>query len=357
MPRCHLRRVLALLLLSYGCCAARGAVSVQPYSAEPQAKAPADTSCWVAGAVQDAAGAPVAGARVTLSLDGVVKGTMVSDATGRYEFRGLEAGMYVLTVARAGFARTSTAPFVVGPKMWAKDVTLQAVAGTKVEASVGAETHQRLPAHTGGEDGSPRPEGVATEKDPAQKWMDQLPKGALTHHVDPTMRLTQPSTVTVTIFGNEAAKTAEAQGGQALQVSPMMEVTLTQPDNPGAFTIVDGDSKQNPRRVVSGAKTTWTWQVTPLRLGELHLKIDAYVLYQGNEDNRVELQSFSDDVKVQSMTAGGYLQQGWTWMLENPAAVFRYLLPGGGGAALLATIFAWWRKRKKPEAGGADKGA
>jgi hypothetical protein len=130
-----------------------------------------------------------------------------------------------------------------------------------------------------------------------------------------------------------------------------MDVELTSAGSPDDFTIVPVDAAQNPRLIVSNASTTWSWSVTPKNLGQLKLDVAAYVLYGDKQENRVSYETYNRSVTVKSVTLWGYLKDGLEYVLENPGASLKYMLPGGGGAAIIALIIAWWRKRKSSAKG------
>jgi hypothetical protein len=191
-------------------------------------------------------------------------------------------------------------------------------------------------------------------------WVNGLPYGHITDNIAsfPSMRLGVPYTVTVTIGGSDVAIAASA-GSTApapLKVSKHMDVELTSAGSPDDFTIVPVDPAQNPRLIVSNASTTWSWTVTPKNLGSLKLDVAAYVLYGDKQENRVSYETYNRSVTVKSVTLWGYLKDGLEFVLQNPGASLKYMLPGGGGAAIIALIIAWWRKRKNSgTAKGDDK--
>ncbi|HEY0005358.1 MAG TPA: carboxypeptidase regulatory-like domain-containing protein [Pyrinomonadaceae bacterium] len=92
------RRVVCLVLfVSFAVLAACGASLVQAQQAV--------TSAVLSGRVEDAGGALVSGALVTLtSLETNRKWTSETDETGRYRFSYLPVGAYLLTVEKSGFA-------------------------------------------------------------------------------------------------------------------------------------------------------------------------------------------------------------------------------------------------------------
>src|SRR5258708_18151612 len=71
--------------------------------------APAQFSGRAAGSLVDASGAPVAGAKVSLSLEGSSRAmlTTQSAADGAWRLTGIRPGDYSLTVEAQGFARST----------------------------------------------------------------------------------------------------------------------------------------------------------------------------------------------------------------------------------------------------------
>jgi hypothetical protein len=197
---------------------------------------------------------------------------------------------------------------------------------------------------------------VAAEDQAFVDWHKSLPLGLSEHHVDPLMRLGQDSTVTFTIHGPNApaATPAPADAPQKIQVSPMMSVYLTAPDNPDGFKIANGDSGENPRRVPPDGTATWTWIVTPQTLGPLKLHIDAFVVKDDKGSDEASYQSYDDTIDVKAVTVWGYLTTGFIWILNNPGASLVWILPGGAGAALIGKLIHWLvTRKKKPAAGDA----
>jgi hypothetical protein len=229
---------------------------------------------------------------------------------------------------------------------------------------VGAEQPEAAAANHGAaaaSEGQPaqQPDSVAAQNQALEDWHKALPYGLADHHVDPVMRLGQKSPVTFTIHGPQAPAFTPDDGSTPakLQVSPMMYVTLTEADDQNGFTIADADSPENPRRVAPDGATTWTWNVTPQELGDLKLRIDAYVLPDNTVENRVSYQSYEDTIDVHSVTLWGYLTMGMVWVLNNPGASLKWILPGGAGAALIAKGIQWlMARRKKAAAGDAAPG-
>lgn len=380
---------------------------------EKQGKAAATATALsgeISGVVTDAAGAAIAGVTVVVTNNATgEKRTTTTDSSGRYQFPNLPVADYTVAFSGPGLetvvmnhvvatmrqrisvpvrmSRTVSAkpPFTVGtgsvgvPEQQARREELPKAAESKPPVTAMPppvpETAEIMKGHPSPKDGessesvpalppagaaAPEAEKTAPKEDEASRavadenkkfedWHKHLPYGLSEHHVEPLMRLGQPSTVTFTIHGPNAPAFTPEEGTapDKLQVSPKMSVFLTQPANPGAFAIVDGDSSQNPKRVAPDGVTTWTWFVTPQRLGTLKLHVEAFVLYGNSSDDRASYSSYNDTIKVQSVTLWGYLGSGITWVLQNPGESLKYVLPGGGGAVILGAVIQWVRKRRK----------
>jgi len=106
----------------------------------------------VSGELTDSTNAVVTGAKVTLTdQDKGFTFQATSDSSGRYLFRSIPPGMYVVSVEAAGFARTESAKFKVDVSENATaNVTLKvAVASQAVQVESVAQTIQTEDAETG----------------------------------------------------------------------------------------------------------------------------------------------------------------------------------------------------------------
>jgi hypothetical protein len=378
-----LRRVVPVLLYSVVAlcsCARRNVAPVAPpsppvvVSAGPISAAPPDSpnvgkivsppagvrvanvTAQITGTVSDPSGAVIPDVTVTVTDKATGRTwTTRTDSQGRYSVLGLPSSSYSVAFVQTGFQKKIIEGVTVGPE---QAMTIQA------ELSVGTDVLVTSPApKRGGQPEKGRvPDGtsaeqlgpVAAENEAFQDWHNSLPEGLSDHHVDPVMRLGKESSVTFTIHGPNAPAFTPAPGSMPdkLQVSPMMSVSLTQPDNPDGFKIVESDSPENPKRVAPDGTTTWTWTVTPLRLGPLNLHIAAYVLRGESGSDKASYKSYDDTIKVHSVTPWGYLMMGLVWFLNNPAASLKWILPGGAGAAMIGKLIHWaLARRKKGEAG------
>ncbi len=131
----------ALLLLS--CCAAGSAVGQETVaSGLPDSAVGSETSTSVTGAlagrVQDARGAWVAGASVRLEGVSSASRTTETDAEGRFAFRGVAAGPYTVTVTEAGMAAWTTAGEMTSGAERELDAITLGMAGASAEVQVTA---------------------------------------------------------------------------------------------------------------------------------------------------------------------------------------------------------------------------
>ena len=380
----------------------------------PEKETAATVGGLISGTITDSAGAALPNATVTVvNKASGQTWTVKTDPQGRYQVR-LGPGSYSVTIVALRFAekvfqsvsvsaQQSTVidarlilmqpqgltPSVGGPKSAppphhdyggggaGKVVVVPppppppppAPAPTPVPAAPHPKPVQQMPGPVQPAQGhnqqiapaSPPQDGVAAEMKAEEDWHKSLPYGLADHHVDPVMRLGQDSPVTFTIRGPDAPAAALAPGdkGGKLQVSPMMAAYLTQTDNPDGFKIVEQDSPQNPKPIAPDGATTWTWIVTPQKLGPLKLHVEAFVLKDDKSSDSFSYQSYDDTVDVHAVTLWGYLMSGLIWVLNNPAASLKWILPGGAGAAMIGKLIHWLvtRKKKPTPEGADDKGS
>jgi len=307
----------------------------------------------VKGKVVDAQGAPIANATVELTKRTTNEHLIAKTSPdGVYSWNNLESGDYSMKVKHDGFGEGPGEKLHLEKGNVAEYSTILSAGPDSETVPVSANRRdeavpapERSPASVDAEQNS----SVQGDDDSFDAWLKGLPFGEIKHHVIGTMLLGRPTSVTVTIAGQTAAPMAPDSDNtpEKLQVSPYMWVLVTQPDNPDGFKIVDGDDPENPRKITSNGQTTWTWTVTPQRLGDLKLHIEAFVLMGKDLDTRVSYNAYDKPVHVRSVTLWGYVVSGWTWVLENPVASLKYLLPGGGGAAIIAVVIKWLRGRLK----------
>jgi hypothetical protein len=197
-------------------------------------------------------------------------------------------------------------------------------------------------------------QAAEVEQAAVQAYVKSLPNGLISYVVPLTMRLNQPVTVTVNVFGptasaSVAAATAKAAGGSVptrVPTSNYMQVDLSQEDNPGAFAI-EQEGDQSPKWVPSNSVATWTWTVTPKVTGVASLTFQTWVLYPdkaGQVPSRFDVKD--ETVTVTTPTPSEYLHQAWDAFLTNPAVWFEYVLPGGTGFVILVWLVGRLKKKK-----------
>ncbi len=361
------------------------------------------------GAVHTLAGAPLAAAEVeVLNADGSTRATLTADASGHFRIQ-LPPGTYAVVASRPGFIRLRISNVMVTP---GRTVPLNfSMAALQLSADSGANMHLQSLAPAGASMPAERPAAAppppptgpkaiapqqaeqiiqlhpesksysaasiaeppkVTENSGAssadaqakaavdeeqhkqqevQDFVNSLPKGLISYVVPLQMRLSQPVTVSVKIFGSRApAALAAAAGGTtpaAVPTSNYMQVYLSQEDNPGAFTI-EPNGDQNPRWVSSIAETDWNWTVTPKTTGTAKLRFQTLVMFPDQAGKLPATYDVKDEtITVTTPTMGDYIHGAWDAFLTNPAVWFEYILPGGTGFVVLAWLVNALRKRKK----------
>ncbi len=364
------------------------------------------------GAVHTLAGAPLAAAEVeVLNADGSTRATLTADTSGHFRIQ-LPPGTYSVAASRPGFLRLRIGNVMV---ISGRTVPLNfSLAALQPSALSGAILHFHSVAPVGGSKppalpaaAPPSPEGpkaippqqkeqviqlqTQSTSDPTasmaeppkvtensgassadaqakaavveeqhkqqevQDFVNSLPKGLISYVVPLQMRLNQPVTVSVKIFGSHApAALAAAAGGTApaaVPTSNYMQVYLSQEDNPGAFAI-EQNGDQNPRWVSSTSETDWNWTVTPKTTGTAKLRFETLVMFPDQAGKLPATYDVKDEtVTVTTPTMGEYLHGAWDAFLTNPAVWFEYILPGGTGFVVLAWLVNALRKRKMKKKG------
>lgn len=369
---------------------------------------PVATGGEIDGSVHTLAGAPLAAAEVeVLNADGSTRATLTADTSGHFRIQ-LPPGTYSVVASRPGFLRLRIGNVMV---ISGRTVPLNfSLATLQPSALSGARLHFHSVAPVGGSKppalpaaAPPSPTGpkasppqqkeqviqlqTQSTSDPTasmaeppkvtensgtssadaqakaavveeqhkqqevQDFVNSLPKGLISYVVPLQMRLNQPVTVSVKIFGSHApAALAVAAGGTtpaAVPTSNYMQVYLSQEDNPGAFTI-EQNGDQNPRWVSSTSETDWNWTVTPKTTGTAKLRFETLVMFPDQAGKLPATYDVKDEtVTVTTPTMGNYLHGAWDAFLTNPAVWFEYILPGGTGFVVLAWLVNALRKRKK----------
>jgi hypothetical protein len=330
---------------------------------------------------------PIVGAVLQFTAGNGQRFSFATDTGGRYCARNLAPGSYIVSVSKLMLAMNKPAngaPLTVtvtnAPTPVTFDIAMH-LASQMVESlhgpTIGGDSHPppvmlppvpsqgvpppavppaqppvQLPAEHPAEAKDVKPEDIGAAE---AQWFDQLKTGAIRYTVPTQMTIGDPSSVSVTIFGYQAAVPASADPNQQpapLKVSNFMRVTLSQDDNPDEFTVVHGDNADE-QFVPVNSSATWKWTVTPKHLGKnLKLQLQAFVLY--SDPKQGIQQSFpaaSREVTVVAEGVKGIVHDARDSFWSDPSIWIKYMLPGGAGFAALAAIVAWWIKRKKNDSG------
>ncbi|HEY5212531.1 MAG TPA: carboxypeptidase-like regulatory domain-containing protein [Acidobacteriaceae bacterium] len=403
-----------------GWCACSCAALTQPPKVAAQmvhgpAFNPAAKTGEIDGAVHTLSGAPLAAAEVeVLNADGSTRATLAADTSGHFRIQ-LPPGTYAVVVSRPGFLRlrignvivTSgrtvplnfslaalppsavsgailhlqslapagasmpterpaaappppppTGPKAIAPQQAEQVIQLHPESKSYSAASIAAPP--KVSENPGESSADAQAKAAVAEEQQKQQevqdFVNSLPKGLISYVVPLQMRLNQPVTVSVKIFGSHApAALAAAAGGTApapVPTSNYMQVYLSQEDNPGAFAI-EQNGDQNPRWVSSTSETDWNWTVTPKTTGTAKLRFQTLVMFPDQAGKLPATYDVKDEtVTVTTPTMGDYLHGAWDAFLTNPAVWFEYILPGGTGFVVLAWLVNGLRKRKKKKGAG-----
>jgi|SRR5581483_288274 len=106
----------------------------QPISVEQAAP---NTPGSISGTIVDPSGAVVAGAKVTLTEDGIEKRDLLSDADGQFSFIEVPPGKFQLTIVVPGFATQTTSGTLQAGEISALPQITLAVAANRTEVQVG----------------------------------------------------------------------------------------------------------------------------------------------------------------------------------------------------------------------------
>jgi hypothetical protein len=180
--------------------------------------------------------------------------------------------------------------------------------------------------------------------------------GGIQYYVPSRMVVGKPISVQVEIDGancsSELRKEFQATGGGTLKVITPMQVQLSAPDNPEAFTIQPDPVKSGNLFLPDDGKALWVWTIIPLQGGSepKKLKIDAYMVFNaklpsGQPITRL-IWSYTAQVPVQVETmriVSDFIRQNWDKLLA-------LLVPSGAGAALVV-----WLLSRRNRAGPTEK--
>lgn len=174
--------------------------------------------------------------------------------------------------------------------------------------------------------------------------------GTIAYKVPKAMKIEEPETVSVRIFGSNADKTLSRgfseTGSSSLKVIPSMLVTLDQPDNPDSFTIQPDPVESGNRFVPDDGFTEWVWTVTPLKGGDepKQLTIVAYMVLDTKMPDGHPLQSrISSYTAKVSVGVKPTWQRAGSWWAQNWKDVVKYLVPSGAVTAFIT----WLLSRRK----------
>jgi hypothetical protein len=169
--------------------------------------------------------------------------------------------------------------------------------------------------------------------------------GEIKYHVPSDMVVAEVQTVTVRIYGPAASQAQKqdfsATGSGSLKVVSPMLVTLSEPDNPDAFKIVQDDREWGLQFLPSNSFAEWMWTVTPLKSSSDpdKLRISAFMVFQQKLPNgmpaQAEIGSYTATVKVKVEPRMKVVGE---WLSENWKDVLKYLIPGGAGTAFIAWL-------------------
>ncbi len=114
--------------------------------------------------------------------------------------------------------------------------------------------------------------------------------------------------------------------------SPKMRATLSGPD----FEVKAIDPEE--QLVGSTVRTTWSWDVTPLRAGEklaLHLRLAAVLPEELGPPKTITTLDREINVEVT-----------WWWLFDHYFEKYWKWLLGGLGTAMASAVAWWWKNRK-----------
>lgn len=192
------------------------------------------------------------------------------------------------------------------------------------------------------------------------------PEGHALYDVPHQMSVGIPYTATATLYA--PAATAIPGAAHTLKVSTYMIVTLTEPDNPGAFSI---ESQQGPCQFIPDAGLAqWNFKITPVavngsRIFSLRstdkLTFTSYIAYGSAKDAcaptnvlRHQLPVDSETVMISALDPNSLWDRSLDFVSNNPGKALATVLGGGFGIPGIVSAIKWaagrWRRRKRPTA-------
>jgi hypothetical protein len=196
---------------------------------------------------------------------------------------------------------------------------------------------------------TPAKDETASQVQRLDTYLDNLKTAAYTFNPPSPIEVAKPVTVYLWLDPQAtAAELAEAfrqavprdagrvESGET-SWSPKMRATLSGPD----FEIKAIDPEE--QLVGSTQRTTWSWDITPLRAGEklaLHLRLAAVLPEELGPPKTITTLEREINVEVT-----------WWWLFDHYFDKYWKWLLGGLGTALASAIAWWWKNRK----GGATQ--
>jgi len=197
----------------------------------------------------------------------------------------------------------------------------------------------------------PRPAAAGSvdpyrESELQAQWVNAVKNGKIDYLIPTTMKLHETAVVTVVLHGFADTSPNDLAGAKegVLKVSPYMRMQLTA-DNPDEFEIDPKAGAVLPVPINSSAK--WTWNVKPNQPAKNQkLTIEAFMVRTETGDHPQEL--LPSYVATVNVNVPGFWESLQEEFWNDPAAAFKYVLPGGAGFTALAGLTVWWWKRRHP---------
>jgi hypothetical protein len=203
---------------------------------------------------------------------------------------------------------------------------------------------------------SPRTPISDSMQDEIEKQIDNAKQGEIKYNVPAAIATSETETVTVRIYGPSASKDRkkdfDATGSGSLKVVSPMLVTLSEPDNPTTFKIIEDTKEKGLLFLAANGFAEWMWTVTPLERSDKpkKLTIKAYMVFREKMPD-----GSSPQVEIGSYTATVYIKieprmkRIGEWFAENWKDILKYLLPGGAGTAFIVWLLSKVKKEDKTE--------
>jgi hypothetical protein len=192
---------------------------------------------------------------------------------------------------------------------------------------------------------APAEDETASQVQRLDTYLDNLKTAAYTFNPPSPIEVAKPVTVHLWLDPQAtAAELAEAfrqavprdagrvESGET-SWSPKMRATLSGPD----FEVKAIDPEE--QLVGSTQRTTWSWDITPLRAGEklaLHLRLAAVLPEELGPPKTITTLEREINVEVT-----------WWWLFDHYFDKYWKWLLGGLGTALASTIAWWWKNRRE----------